>query len=114
MERYDSRAVQTFDFLEQIPDTDPADTARLIAEQQRLPWVSTVLAPLNLFSSLDPPLYPAGGWLQAVRALGVTSHRLVFNLLKRMIRHWEAPLRTFRAELGLPRLARFLARVEAR
>ena len=35
MERYDSRAVQTFDFLEQIPDTDPADTARLIAELER-------------------------------------------------------------------------------
>jgi UDP:flavonoid glycosyltransferase YjiC (YdhE family) len=77
-------------------------TARLIAEQQRLPWVSTVLAPLNLFSSIDPPLYPAGGWLHAVRGLGATPHRLVFNLLKRMIRHWESPLRTFRAKLGLP------------
>ncbi|MEY4072313.1 MAG: hypothetical protein RLY94_468, partial [Chloroflexota bacterium] len=27
--------MQTFDFLEQIPDTDPADTARLIAELER-------------------------------------------------------------------------------
>jgi len=35
MGRYDSGAVQTFDFLEQIPDTDPADTARLIAELER-------------------------------------------------------------------------------
>ena len=27
--------MQTFDFLEQIPDADPADTARLIAELER-------------------------------------------------------------------------------
>lgn len=77
-------------------------TARLVAEQQGIPWISTVLAPLNLFSSIDPPLYPAGGWLHALRGLGVTPHRLVFNSFKNLIRHWEAPLRQFHAALGLP------------
>ena len=35
MARYPEGTVQTFDFLEQIPDTDPADTARLVAELER-------------------------------------------------------------------------------
>jgi rhamnosyltransferase subunit B len=77
-------------------------SARLVAEQQGLPWISTVLAPLNLFSALEPPLYPAGAWLQALRGLGVGPYRLTFGALKRLTRHWEAPLRRYRGALGLP------------
>jgi rhamnosyltransferase subunit B len=78
--------------------------ARLVAEKQGIPWVSTVLAPLNLFSALEPPLYPAGGWLQGLRKLGVAPYRTVFGALKWMIKHWEAPLRRYRIELELPPL----------
>jgi UDP:flavonoid glycosyltransferase YjiC (YdhE family) len=78
--------------------------ARLVAEKQGLPWVSTVLAPLNLFSAVDPPLYPGMAWLHALRSLGVSPYRFAFALLKRMIAHWERPLRELRAELGLPPL----------
>jgi UDP:flavonoid glycosyltransferase YjiC (YdhE family) len=61
-----------------------------------------VLAPLNLFSAVEPPLFPAGAWLQVLRRLGVGPYRLAFSLLKRMIRHWERPLVGLRHELGLP------------
>jgi UDP:flavonoid glycosyltransferase YjiC (YdhE family) len=63
-----------------------------------------VLAPLNLFSAVDPPLYPGMAWLHALRSLGVSPYRFAFALLKRMIAHWERPLRELRAELGLPPL----------
>ncbi len=76
--------------------------ARLVAEKQGIPWVSTALAPLNLFSALEPPLFPAGGWLLALRRLGVGPYRLAFGGLKHLIRHWEAPLRRYRSALGLP------------
>jgi hypothetical protein len=79
-------------------------TARLVAEHQGLPWISTVLAPLNLFSAVEPPLYPAGAWLQGVRRLGVGPYRFAFGALKRMIRHWEHPLVELRHELGVPPL----------
>lgn len=85
--------------------------ARLVAEKQGIPWVSTVLAPLNLFSAEEPPLYPAGGWLRGLRKLGVAPYRTVFGALKWMIKYWETPLRRYRAELGLPPL-RVMAQFE--
>ena len=78
--------------------------ARLVAEKHGIPWVSTVLAPLNLLSSIEPPLFPAGAWLQGLRKLGVGPYRFAFGALKRMIKHWETPLRRYRTELGLPPL----------
>jgi UDP:flavonoid glycosyltransferase YjiC (YdhE family) len=78
--------------------------ARIVAEQKKLPWISTVLAPLNLLSAEDPPLYPGAAPLRALRRFGVAPYRLVFDLLKGMIAHWERPLYEFRRDLGLPQL----------
>ena len=75
--------------------------ARLVAEKQGVPWVSTVLAPLNLLSSVEPPLFPAGGWLQGLRKLGVGPYRAVFGALKWWLKYWDSPLHSYRAELGL-------------
>jgi rhamnosyltransferase subunit B len=55
-----------------------------------------------MFSSIDPPLFPAAAWLMGVRKLGVAPYRWLFNLPRAMVRRWEAPLRELRAELGLP------------
>src|SRR5215813_9339631 len=74
----------------------------LLAEKQGLPWASTVLAPLSLFSALDPPFFPAAPWLTQVRKLGAAPYRLVFRIPRLMMRHWEQPLRALRAQLGLP------------
>jgi rhamnosyltransferase subunit B len=74
----------------------------LLAEKRGLRWVSSVLAPLSLFSAIDPSLFPAAPWLKYVRMLGVAPYRLVFRIPRRMMRKWELPLHQLRAELGLP------------
>lgn len=81
----------------------------LVAEKRGMPWASTVLAPLSLFSAIDPPLFAAAPFLYSVRRLGVTPYRWVFALAKRMAGAWEKPLHALRAELGIPsaRLAQF-------
>jgi len=77
-------------------------TFPLVAQRQGLPWVATVLAPLSFTSAWDPPVLPAARWLRLVRAFGPTPYRVVLDLVKRSVRSWEAPLRDFRGELGLP------------
>jgi len=77
-------------------------TLPLVAQRQGSPWVATVLAPLSFMSSWDPPILAAAPWLRMLRALGPRPYRFVFDLLKRKVREWEAPLRDFRRELGLP------------
>lgn len=78
--------------------------ARLVAEKQRLRWISTVLAPMSLFSALDPPIMAAAPWMMWVRKLGVSPYRALFALAKRVATSWERPLRALRAEIGLPPL----------
>jgi UDP:flavonoid glycosyltransferase YjiC (YdhE family) len=94
-----SRAADSADLLVSHPLTV---TLPLLAQRRRLPWVATVLAPLSFMSACDPPSLAGALWLRRLRALGPTPYRLVFKLLKLSVRHWEAPLRRFRRELGLP------------
>jgi UDP:flavonoid glycosyltransferase YjiC (YdhE family) len=73
----------------------------LLAEKRGLPWASTVLAPLSLFSAADPPVFPGAPWLRSVRALGIAPYRFVFRIPRLMMRRWEAPLYELRRDLGL-------------
>lgn len=73
----------------------------LVAEERKLPWVSTILAPLSLFSAHDPPVLPPVQWMQHLRRLGPRFHRLLFALMKRMTRSWTRPVHDLRRELGL-------------
>ncbi len=83
-----------------------AVTLPLLAQRRNLPWVSTVLAPLSLMSDHDPPVIDGAPWLRHLRRLGPGAYGILFGLIKRSVRHWEAPLREFRAELGLPPMDR--------
>jgi len=74
----------------------------LLAQKTGLAWASSALSPMTMFSAHDPSLFPAAEWMLRVRRLGVAPYRWVFALPRAMVRHWEAPLRAFRAELGLP------------
>jgi UDP:flavonoid glycosyltransferase YjiC (YdhE family) len=94
-----SRAANSADLLVSHPLTV---TLPLLAQRRNRPWVATVLAPLSFMSACDPPSLAGALWLRRLRALGPTPYRLVFSLLKLAVRHWEAPLRRFRDELGLP------------
>lgn len=76
--------------------------ATLYAEKHRLPWASTVLAPMSLLSCEDPPLIASAPFLLPLRRLGVGPYRAVWRLMAGVARHWERPLAELRAELGLP------------
>ena len=75
---------------------------QLLAEKEGLLRVSTALSPMTMFSAHDPSLFAAAPWMLWARRLGVAPYRWLFRIPRAMVRRWEAPLRAFRAELGLP------------
>jgi len=79
-------------------------TLPLVAQRCGMSWVATVLSPTSFMSIFDPPVITPVPWLRKLRAFGATPYRLLFDLFKRGVWSWEAPLRAFRAELGLPPL----------
>jgi UDP:flavonoid glycosyltransferase YjiC (YdhE family) len=77
-------------------------TTRLVAEKRRIPWASTFLQPLGLFSVYDPPVVPQAPFLAMLRFLGPAFHRLLFWCAKRTVRSWSEPWHRLRSEVGLP------------
>jgi len=53
-------------------------TTRLVAEKKGIPWASTFLQPLGLFSVYDPPVFPQVLSMAKLRFLGPAFHRLLF------------------------------------
>src|SRR5579871_6589677 len=41
----------------------------LVAEQRKIPWVSTALAPVAVASAFDPPLFGGYEWMSCLNAL---------------------------------------------
>lgn len=87
-----SKAAEGADLLVSHPLTV---TLPLVAEKRGLPWAASILSPLSLMSKQDPPTIAGAEWLRPV-------HRYVFPALRLIAWRWEAPLRAFRRELGLP------------
>jgi UDP:flavonoid glycosyltransferase YjiC (YdhE family) len=95
-----SRAAEGADLLLSHPITYAAP---VVAERAKLPWLSTVLAPMLFFSKHDPPVlpsmprvndWPLGDWLVG---------RVLMPLARRAMRDWGEPVQRLRAELALPR-----------
>ena len=76
--------------------------APLVAEKRGLPWASSVLAPMSMFSAIDPPLIGPAPWLRKLRTLGIGPYKAVFALARMLASHWEKPLARLRDDLGLP------------
>ena len=74
----------------------------LVAQQLKLPWISTVLAPLSLISSYDPPVSPQSPWLHRLRVMGPGVMGCIWRLARRYTRPWVQPVLDLRRELGLP------------
>jgi UDP:flavonoid glycosyltransferase YjiC (YdhE family) len=73
------------------------------AEKLRIPWVSTVLAPISLLSAWDPPVLPEYSFLRTLRVLGPAVNRWIYDRLPKLYtRKWVDPVRRLREELGLP------------
>lgn len=74
----------------------------LVAEQRRMKWMATVLAPISLFSVYETPVPPHAPWMRHLNALGPVWGRLMRSLARAMTRRWCAPVDRLRRELGLP------------
>jgi rhamnosyltransferase subunit B len=73
------------------------------AEKLRLPWVSTVLAPISFLSAYDPPILPDFSFLQNLRVLGPSVNRWIYARLPKLYtRKWVDPVQSLREKLGLP------------
>jgi UDP:flavonoid glycosyltransferase YjiC (YdhE family) len=75
--------------------------ARSVMEKTSIKWVSTSLAPLSMFSSADPNVYPQAEWLEVLRPLPTIFHSALFSFMRSMILHWYEPYKRFRRDLGL-------------
>jgi UDP:flavonoid glycosyltransferase YjiC (YdhE family) len=75
----------------------------IVAQKRRLPWVSSVLAPISFFSAYDPPVLPQMPSLYHVIRLSPVLGRLVYRIASRKLETIMKPVYRLRAELGLPR-----------
>jgi UDP:flavonoid glycosyltransferase YjiC (YdhE family) len=74
----------------------------LAAERARVPWLSTVLAPLSLFSAHDPAVLPTAPRLNDWPLVGPWLARTILRLARPTLRKWVEPVAQLRAKLGLP------------
>ena len=86
------------DFLVSHPITYAAP---IVAEVKGLPWVSTSLAPLSMFSRHDPPILPLFTWSRHLRPLGPAFWGALLGLGRWRARSWSEPVAALRKELGL-------------
>jgi UDP:flavonoid glycosyltransferase YjiC (YdhE family) len=75
----------------------------VLAEHARLPWLSTVLAPMLFFSAHEPIVLPSAPRLNHVPLIGDWLARTILKLARPTMRAWLEPVEALRASLGLPR-----------
>jgi len=75
----------------------------IVARMRSLPWVSSVLAPINFFSAYDPPVLPQLPALNQILKLHPAIARGFFRLALTKLDRMMAAVYGLRAELGLPR-----------
>ena len=76
--------------------------APIVAEKRGLPWASTALQPLVMFSALDPSVWPQVPWLEPWGRRHPGIYRAFFSLGKAVSRPWMRPVARLRAAAGLP------------
>jgi UDP:flavonoid glycosyltransferase YjiC (YdhE family) len=74
----------------------------VVADEQRKPWLSSVLAPASFLAHDDPPALAPFNTLQIARHLGPWVYDVLLRLIRDAARRWEQPLHDYRRELGLP------------
>ncbi len=72
-----------------------------MAEKLSIPWASTFLQPLGLFSIFDPPVLPPAPFLRKLHFVGPWLHKTLFLLAKLRTRPWCEPVQRLRAKIGL-------------
>jgi UDP:flavonoid glycosyltransferase YjiC (YdhE family) len=95
-----ARAVAGADLLVSHP---VAYAGPIVAERERLPWLSTVLAPMLFFSRHDPPVLPPMPRVNDLPLIGEWLAARMIPFVRRATRSWAEPVYRLRARLGLPR-----------
>ena len=75
----------------------------IVAQKRGLPWVSSVLSPISLFSAYDPPVPPQMPALVHLVRLHPLIGRFFYRLASFKLESVMKPIFDLRAELGLPR-----------
>ena len=76
--------------------------APIVAQARRLPWVSSVLAPLSFFSATDVPVLAPAPYLARLDRFGSWYGRIVSRLVRASTVRWMKPVFDLRRRLGLP------------
>ncbi|MFH0343512.1 MAG: glycosyltransferase [Chromatiales bacterium] len=77
--------------------------APIVAERTGVPWVSSVLAPMSLFSVYDPAVNAQMPWLHPFLKLSPALCRASIHLVRRLSDRMLRPLYALRAEWGYRR-----------
>lgn len=75
----------------------------IVAQKRKLPWVSSILAPISFFSAYDPPVPPQMPALHHLLKLSPFIGRLFYRIAEYKLEKIMQPVYSLRAELGLPR-----------
>lgn len=75
--------------------------APVVAQTRGLRWVSTVLAPMSLFSATDVPVLAPAPYLAGLARVGSWYGRVVSRFVRAQTRPWMKPVFDLRRELGL-------------
>ncbi len=75
----------------------------IVAQKRKMPWVSSVLAPISFFSNYDPPVLPQMQTLSQLLKLSPSISRFAFRLASFKLNNLMAPVYSLRADLGMPR-----------
>jgi rhamnosyltransferase subunit B len=80
-----------------------AYAAPIVAEVQRLCWISIALQPTIFFSKYDPPVLAPAPWARHLYALGSWVFASMMRVGEFETRNWVTPLLDLREKFGLPR-----------
>jgi len=75
--------------------------AHSVSEIRGLKMVTSTLAPLSMFTTCEPNVYPNAQFLKHLNFVGRPLHRLVFYAIRGVIAKWLEPYRAFRSDIGL-------------
>lgn len=75
--------------------------AKSVAELSGVPWISTSLSPISMFSADDPNVYMQAQWIEWLRPLPSVFHRGMLGMMKIFTSGWLDEYRKFRRDLGL-------------
>jgi UDP:flavonoid glycosyltransferase YjiC (YdhE family) len=74
----------------------------ILAERYGIPWASTVLSPISLFSATDLPIFPPAPWVRHVERLGTWPGRFLARSARVISQWWTRPVAALRRCEGLP------------